>query len=225
MTFPQSAEPNKKDPTLWIILGIAAVLIFCAGGIGLGALIIHLNQTARAKPTPHIVQPTPRMNPATTAPTRFSATLAPPVTNGPLVVVAFDPTDTSYPTLADLAPGWEDSTIPATRSYSLTVSQNTPITIYLGWCTTTSTLLQDNIQHMSWSLVVDDLPVNLDGLFLWNDQESDRICRSSVGLIRQWTDSQHKIVTTMTISQKINDGWDDYPPGNYVEVYEVTVTP
>jgi hypothetical protein len=231
MDFSQPTQPNKKDPTIWIILGIAAILVFCAGGAGLGVVISYFNQRSTAKPaspiirpTPRISQPTPRMNLPTLVPTLLGPTLL-PAPSGPLMVEAFDPTTNAYPSLADLAPGWQDSKNPGTQNYSFPITQNAPAAIYLGWCTTTSALLQKNLQYMSWSLVVDDVPIDVKGLYQWDNQESDRICRTSVGLIRQWTDTQHKIVTTMTISQKINDGWNDYPAGDYAEIYEVTVTP
>jgi len=215
----ESPKPQKKDITIWIIVAIAVVMVCCILVLlGLGGGYYYLEKSGKV----NITQPG---IPLPSVSGQKGSTVTPGLSNGPLGIEPFDPSTSNYPSLADLTPNWTDSTKPGSQNYSLTVSSREPVTIMMGWCTATSTILQENFQHINWSLTVDYQPVEVQKLFLWNDQESDRICKTYVGLVRQWTGSQHKIITTMTITQKINDGWNDYLPGDYTDVYSVTVSP
>jgi len=219
MSIQESPKPKKTDITIWIIVAIAVVLICCVLTLlAIGGGFYYLERSGRVNVTPPGI-------PLPSVPGQIVPTVTPGASNGSLVVEPFDPSSSSYPALAELDPNWTDATKPGTQNLTVTVSSRQPVTIMLGWCTTTSTILQENFQHINWSLTVDYQPVEVQKLFLWNDQESDRICKTYVGLVRQWTGSQHKIITTMTITQKINDGWNDYLPGDYTDVYSVTVSP
>ena len=97
--------------------------------------------------------------------------------------------------------------------------------VFVGWCTTTQDILTFNLKHITYKLVVDGQPVDINGLYKWDSQESDRVCQTYVGLIRTWTGTSHTIVTTMTMDWALNDGFDDYLAGDYTDVYNITVTP
>ena len=219
MSLQESPKPPKKDITIWIVVGIAVVLICCVLALlGLGGVYYYLEKSGKVNITlPGI--------PIPSVPGQKVPAVTPGASNGPLGIEPFDPSTSNYPSLADLAPNWTDATKPGTQNLSITVPSRQPVTIMLGWCTTTSATLQENYQHITWSLTVDYQPVDVQKLFVWNDQESDRVCKTYVGLVRQWTGSQHKIITTMTVHQKINDGWNDYVQGDYTDVYIVTVSP
>jgi hypothetical protein len=141
------------------------------------------------------------------------------------VIEPANPTSSSYPTLPDLAPNWSTATAPGSQTWSVSVSRNQPVMVFMGWCATTPEILAFNLKHIAYKLVVDDQPVNITGLYKWDSQESDRVCQTFVGLIRQWTGTSHTIVTTMTLDWAINDGLDDYHAGDYTDVYNITVSP
>jgi hypothetical protein len=214
MSLPEPVELQKNNKTVWIIVVVVALVLVCCLLVAMiGGLYYYLQQT-NALPS-FLTGNTPA--PATGG--------APTVASGPLVVEPFDPTSSTYPALAELVPNWSPATTPSSVIWSAYVSSNEPVLVFMGWCTTTSQILEQNYQHTSYKLVVDGQSVDVNSLFELDEQRTDRVCRSYVGLIKQWPGTQHTIVTTMTFDQTINDGWDDYPAGDYAETYDITVTP
>ena len=219
MTLQESPKPKKTNPTIWVILAILIILICCVlAVIAIGGAYIFTQRSG------NLNRSLPGL-PFLPTPGQKGPGLTPTVSNGPLVVEPFNPNSSVFPSLPDLVPNWSDATKPTSQDWSLTVPSNQPVLIYLGWCTSTSQVLQQNYQQIKWSLTVDGQPVDVQKLYLLNEQLSDRVCRSSVGVIRSWPGTQHKITTTMTVLQKINDGWNDYPAGDYTDVYNVAVAP
>lgn len=219
MNLQESPKPKKTDITIWIIVAIVVVLICCVlAAAALGGTYYYLEKSGKLTT---LISGTP----IPPAPGQKSPTVTFAPSNGPLVVEPFDPSSSNYPSLADLVPNWTEATQPRTQNWSLTVPSSQPVLLLLGWCTTTTTILQENDQHITWNLTVDYQPIDVKRLYVWNSQTSNLICKTSVGLIRHWTGTQHTIIMTMTVKQKINDGLNDYPSGDYTDVYNVTVNP
>jgi hypothetical protein len=219
MTMQESPQPKKTNPTIWVIVAILVILLCCilvAAGLT-GAYFLIRRSGGLNNVTPLL--------PFSSTPNQVGPGTVPTLASGPLVVEPFDPSSGFYPALPDLVPNWSGPTKPSTQNWSLNVPANQPVLIYLGWCTSTSQILQQNDQQITWSLTVDGQAVNVQKLFASNEQQSGQVCNSYVGIIRNWTGTQHKITTTMTVAQKINDGWNDYAAGDYTDVYNVTVTP
>jgi hypothetical protein len=213
MNLPEPVQPKKANNITWIIIVVVVLLLCCILAAALGGLYYYLKQNGRLPSFPPGSVPSP------------AATEVPPVIFGPLVIEPANPTSSNYPTLQELIPNWSAATTPGSQTWSVTVSPNKPVLVFFGWCTTTAEILDQNYQHITYKLIVDGQQVDVKGLYLWNDQETDRICQTYVGLIRQWTWTKHTLVTTMTFNQKVNDGWDDYPAGDYTDVYNITVSP
>ncbi len=209
----QSSVPSKKkDPTIWIVLGIVVVLLCCLlalCAVGLVLLLDRLGQQDFSLPG---ISPTP------------TATPQPGATQG-IVVEPFRPTTRRYPTLQELVPGWEASTSPATQTWELEVRANQPVLVLLGWCTDTAETLDQNYEHIRYSLVVDGREVDVYSLYRDEGTISGGVCRSYLGIIRRWPEGKHTITTTMEITETIHDGWSEYPAGKYTDVYEITVIP
>ena len=215
MNLPEPVQPKKANKNLWIIIIIvvAVILLCCVLAAALGGGYIYLKQ--------HNTLPsfTPGGVPSPTA------AQVPTVISEPLTIEPANPTSSSYPALSDLVPSWVAATTPSSQTWSLSVSRNQPVMVFVGWCTTTQDILTFNLKHITYKLVVDGQPVDINGLYKWDSQESDRVCQTYVGLIRTWTGTSHTIVTTMTMDWALNDGFDDYLAGDYTDVYNVTVTP
>ena len=218
MNLPEPVQPKKTNNQVWIIVVVVIVLLCCILVATLTGVYIYLKQSGMlASLLPGIV-PSP-------VATEVAVTEVPPVISGPLVVEPFDPMSNNYPTLQESTPNWSDMTSPGSKTWPVTIARNHPVMLFLGWCTTTPELLDQNYQHITFKLIVDGQPVDVHGLYTWSNQESDRVCRTFVGLIRQWTGSEHTIVTTMSLDKTVNDGWDNYPAGDYIETFNVTVSP
>ena len=95
--------------------------------------------------------------------------------------------------------------------------------IALGWCTTTQEILDENSRHITYSLTLNGQTVDISELYSWKQIESARTCQSYAGIIRKWPNGRHTIVVTTYLSQAMNDGWFDYPAGEYITRYEISV--
>lgn len=214
MSLLETIQPKKSNKTLWIIIVVAAVILLCCIlAAALSGLFYYLKQNGMLPASLSADVPTP------------TVTKAPAVVSEALTIEPANPSSSSYPTLEQLVPDWRPTTTPSSRSWSISVSPDEPALVFLGWCTTTAEILDQNYQHITYKLSVDGQPVDVKSLYLLNSQDADQVCRTYVGLIRHWTGTQHTIVTTTTFSQKINDGWDDYPAGDYTDTYNITVSP
>ncbi len=206
---PNELVPSKKDKTwIWILAG-AVVLCLClvvvAGGVG---LYVYLNlRPAEVAPLPEEV---PSFQPSTET----------------VVVEPYEPTPADpYPTLAGLIPNYQGSSAPGVHSWNVSVSSSQPVAIYFGWCTTTPVILDQNFEHIQFLIDVDDEPVDVGSLYVYNESLSGQVCRAIVGIVRQWPLGEHIIRVNMHFDAAINDGMGDYPAGDYVDVFNVTVTP
>ena len=224
MTIPESPTPAPipplnpppgKNRTTWIIVAVVAVvLVLCAllvvAVVG-GLFFIRSRGAAPNLPQglPFFSTPNPNSTPQSA--------------NGPLVVESFDPTNSTFPALPDLIPGWKGLTQPGIQNWKVTVPSKQGVVILLGWCTSTTQILDQNYQSIKWGLTVDGKSVDVSKLFPLDQQIPNEVCRSYSGIIRQWPGRLHTITTTMSVAQKINDGFSDYPAGDYTDVYNVTV--
>ncbi len=236
MTIPESPAPapdltpapKKNNTTTWIIVAVVAVVLVCCLLVALviGGILIYRSRAGQVNNIPPAMPFLNTPNPINTPnPVSPNGTPAAPG-NGPLTVESFDPTNSTYPALQDLVQNYKGATQPSSQNWNATVPANQPVVILLGWCTSTTQVLDQNYQQIKWSLTVDGQPVDVSKLFLLNQQVSNptQVCKSYSGIIRQWTGTTHKIVTTMTVAQKINDGFSDYAPGDYTDVFTVNVT-
>ena len=219
MTVPETPAP-KRTNTVWIIIGIVVVVLICCallaaaivGGYFLLRINTHSGSPSQPLPLPFFSTPNPSQQEGT-----------PPASTGPLSLEPFDPTNSNYPALPDLIPTWKGQTSPGSKDWSTTVPASQPVLIIVGWCTRTAEILQQNDAQIKWTVTVDGQNVEVSKLFAYDQTRPDGVCHSSVGLIRQWTGDTHKITTTMTVAQKINDGWTDFAAGDYTDNYTVTV--
>ena len=72
---------------------------------------------------------------------------------------------------------------------------------------------------------LDGQPVDAKSLAQGEQQVSGQTCKDFNGIIRAWPTGKHTIKITMRLDAKINDGWNDYAAGDYVEIYNITVKP
>lgn len=212
MTEQSSVSVGKKDPTIWIVLGIVVVLLCCFLALCAVGLVILLGRLGQQNFSLPGISPSP----TATAPTGAIEKI---------VVEPFQPTARRYPALQELVPGWEASTSPATQTWEVEVRANQPVLVLLGWCTDTEETLDQNYEHIRYSLVVDGQEVDVYRLFREESTIRDGVCLSYVGIIRRWPAGKHTITMTMEITETINDGWNEYPAGKYIDVYEITVIP
>jgi len=212
-------ETKKGNNRVWIIIGLAALgFCFCCLLVAIG-MGLYLTFGPESSVSDLVPIPMPL-----SAPTEASLVPEQPEAFESLDIEAFYPGSANYPSLAELVPGWQPSLTPAVQNWSISM-QSQPVQVILGWCTMEWSMLEQNYEHISYVVSLDGREISLADLNLVDDEFTDRVCRSYFGVIRQWSPGEHVIVTTMIFDETINDGWDDYPAGEYMDFYSVTITP
>jgi hypothetical protein len=224
MMEPAPASPKKNKIWIWIVLALAAVLLCCL------LLVTGTAVFAIWKGYIQIPGISIRNLPVLTSPVAPDQGLgpktAPPAAPGPLTVEPYQPQAADrYPSLQDLTPNWEGLSAPGTQTWNIKVAADQSTLLFLGWCTTTPSILNDNFDHIQYLVEVDGQPLSMENLHSMDGLSGGQVCRNYVGLIRVWPAGKHVIKITMRLDSKINDGWSDYPAGDYEDIYNITVTP
>jgi hypothetical protein len=228
MIEPEPAPRKKSQTWIWIVVA-AVALCLCCLAVLLAAVAfaswkgyIHLPRINIPGAPSSITAPTP-----TPIPTP-GATLPPSPTQAStsILVEPYQPqAGDQYPPLQNFIPNWEGSTVPGTQAWSIHMAANQPTLLSLGWCTTTPAILNENFDHLQYLVELDGQVLSMKSLHSMDDLSGGEACRDYIGLIRVWPAGNHIIKTTMRLDTLINDGWNVYPAGDYVDVYNITVTP
>jgi hypothetical protein len=72
------------------------------------------------------------------------------------------------------------------------VAWNTPIRVTTGWCTTEKSILNQNIQHISYQLIIDGYTIDLDKLDEYTIEESNSVCFYIDGILVGWSKGKHR---------------------------------
>jgi len=234
MNEPAPIPGKKKEIWIWIIIAVVV--------LGLCCLVVVLAAGAYASwkgyiNLPRVFNPT---RPAQTAiPTSTERSVHPSVPTAQglpplapneaptqILVEPYQPQPADdYPTLQDFVPNWEGSSTPGTKIWNLNMPASQSTLLFQGWCTTTPTILNQNFDHIQYLFEVDGQTLTMERLNSLNSFAEGQVCRDHIGLIRAWSPGSHIIKTIMRLDAQINDGWSDYPVGDYVEIYNITVTP
>lgn len=113
-----------------------------------------------------------------------------------------------------------------TFAYTVQLPDDRPRLWFFGWCATSSSILQQNLEQMTFEVSVDDTPVPLEQFEVIDHSESGQSqaleCRTFVSVISDWPGSETALRVKYTFVEELNDGMDDYGPGTQVMAYTVT---
>jgi len=120
----------------------------------------------------------------------------------------------------------EDLAKPGTRIFTVKITDEKKPTYFgYGWCTTTKEILTQNVEHMKVKLYFNEDLLGSDVIHPLSISRSDGLVCVDFGvLMSEWTNGEYKLKAVATFDDKINDGIADYPAGDYVFEYNVTVT-
>ncbi len=132
--------------------------------------------------------------------------------------------------LEDLArekPSAEDLAKPGTFTYTVPITDPAkPVTWAYGWCAHDQATLKDNLKHIRLTFTLDGKTVSADKLASIGYQTRTGLsCRLVYAVLKDWPAGEHHLSIKATFTQKINDGQDDYPAGDYILAYNVYVKP
>ena len=118
----------------------------------------------------------------------------------------------------------EDLAKPGTRTFTVKITDEKPSYFGYGWCTTTEEILKQNVEHMKVKLYFNEDVLASDVVHPLSITRSDGLVCVDFGvLMSEWTNGEYKLKAVATFADKINDGIADYPAGDYVFEYNVTV--
>ena len=111
---------------------------------------------------------------------------------------------------------------PGTLKYTLSLSAGAQALEWgYGWCTKTDSLLKNNLENIKLKFELDGKEVPLTSFAV----NTSAKCQEWYITVSDWPVGEYHFVTTITFGADINDGWDNYPAGDYVRDYVVTVHP
>jgi len=115
---------------------------------------------------------------------------------------------------------------PDVERYTVEMSPDNQIDLGPGWCARTSAIRDDNKKHFHPAVTVNDYLVPDRDLeyFEWTSDDG-LYCFSWDIVASSWPTGQHQVSQAFAFDAPINDGWDDYPAGEYVTEYTITVSP
>lgn len=114
--------------------------------------------------------------------------------------------------------------MPIKYSYSCTVPAGKPLVIKMGWCTTTQQILDDNWALMTYTLQIDDVKIDIerDTAFI-GYSSSIGPCYAYSTYIDGLKPGMHNITYSFSMSQPLNDGYEEYQAGTYTIENIITI--
>jgi hypothetical protein len=222
---------EKKDNTWIWVLAIFLVLCVClvlgAGAVGVYLYTTRADEPVSQPPAQDIPMPPVVPTEARPAPPEPTAMPLEPLPET-LVIEFYRPplNGLEYLSLYDYVSAYEWRTEPGTMTWEVSLTSRETVVVNAGWCAIDVPTLDENYENIQYSFFADGLQLDLEyDLFNYYDALPERSCQIHSGIVRAWPLGGHVIIITMSILAPINDGWDDYPAGDYTDIFTINVTP
>jgi hypothetical protein len=119
----------------------------------------------------------------------------------------------------------EDYSKPGTLTFTADVTNEQPVYFSYGWCTVDEPTLQQNFEHITVTMTLDGNELGDNVVHpLSFGQAGGLVCLDFGVLLSNWELGEYELKAAATFDEVINDGLADYDAGDYVFVYNVTVT-
>lgn len=158
------------------------------------------------------------LTPAETRKPKPTHTSTPSDTPVPVEVEPYNSgTDNGYHTLKSLS---DDNKSP----YEVFLHSDEPAVIQFGWCSVSTSKLNEELSHISWNIVADSREIPMSRFHSYTMKAGSYYCRYYAGIVRSWSPGEHRIVITRTLDTEISSARGVFPPGEQVDIYIVKVT-
>lgn len=143
-----------------------------------------------------------------------------------IVILPYMPqTGDNYPTIRSLTPGYRAQSNPGASLWYLSVPADQAALINQGWCSKTRKILDDNLQHIRYSIDLDGQPVDMGKIPFIDGQNAIGSCRRMQAIIQYWPEGVHIVSITMHLDTNLYDGTVSIAAGDYIDIYNVLVLP
>jgi hypothetical protein len=117
----------------------------------------------------------------------------------------------------------EEYDTPGTLDFSFTIAPQDQVTFTTVWCAADWDTLDANLAQIEpfFTFNGQDFPEYATFYFEWDDD--DQVCASLEGVLMDWPAGTHLVAVTAAFNGAVNNGFADYPAGDYTFNYTVTV--
>lgn len=114
---------------------------------------------------------------------------------------------------------------PVALTYTVALSQSKTTLWAYAWCAKDKDILEQNFSQIDLKFTLNGKDVPLEDLVVFNTPSGGLECRLIYTALSDWKPGEHHATITATFKSKINDGLNDYAPGDYIYDYAVYVKP
>jgi C-terminal processing protease CtpA/Prc len=108
-------------------------------------------------------------------------------------------------------------------TYTVALTQETPLLWDDGWCAKDQATLTDNLSHIKRTFSINGQAVDPSTFDHWQGTATGMMCSLDTALVSQWPHGTTELDVAVTFDAKINDGQSDYPAGTHTYKYLVTL--
>jgi len=113
---------------------------------------------------------------------------------------------------------------PGTVKFTANITDDEPVYFTYGWCAVDDATLKQNFEHITVKLYINGEELGEDVVHQLTYTSSDNMaCLDHGVLTSNWPDGNYDLKAVATFDEKLNDGLDDYEPGDYIFEYKVSV--
>jgi hypothetical protein len=121
---------------------------------------------------------------------------------------------------------------PNTEYYSARLSNEGYLFVDIAWCAVDETTLNQNLEHIKYAIEINGSEINYDYTVDYSLEyekgefpgfDGTMVCYGNGLLTYDWPMGNHDVKEILVFDKKINDGYDDYLPGEYVSQYSIEV--
>ena len=118
----------------------------------------------------------------------------------------------------------EDFAKPGTLTFTAEVTNEKPVYFNYGWCTKDEATLQQNFEHITVDIYFNEGKLGNDVVHPISYTLADgQNCLDFGILLSEWPAGEYLMKAVVNFDEKINDGFSDYDPGDYIYEYKITV--
>jgi len=125
-------------------------------------------------------------------------------------------TDSSLPSFTAGAEWNKDQSTTEYFLYEGNFPANTSAVLVMGWCAIDQDTLNENMSGIQLAGMFDNEVIPQNSWTQENTQVENMFCRFFRAVVEGLDPGTHHYIYSTSHSNPINDGWETYPPGNYI---------
>jgi C-terminal processing protease CtpA/Prc len=110
---------------------------------------------------------------------------------------------------------------PGVVTYTVPLPKSEPVIWSYAWCAADADKLAANLKNIQLKFTLDGEEVPTDSFGTFETETGGKTCHLTYTSLSDWSAGEHHLVTTATFTAKVNDGTQEYEPGDYVLEYQV----